>query len=228
MMSNSELFRRIERETLEIDRAVESYRDKRMEAINRQVSAEDRYVLELKEIRDLEDVDNELGKIEEEQQQVDHNIMRHLYMTLQSDSYGEGFDMDNAGAESIDEQAYLDEQEQFQHRLPRRNSIVVDLPRREPPSAEIKEGMREALFGYLDAARADELELEYEYEQSKENGDNKAAEQAGDRLFVTQKANVTALLKMIKNYHPHTSGNVWGNDPDFQTLAKQMKLYDST
>lgn len=218
----AEMFRRLDRETAGLDRTVESFRDERMAAINRQLIAIDQYEEELKDIAALEDIDDELGRLEVEQHNVDHNIMRHLFMTLQSDSYGEGFEMEDdvAGGDSTEEKAYLDEQGLKPVRKGKA-ATVVEPPRREPPSSEVKEHMREAVFGYLDAARADEDELEMEYEQLKEGG-GKAAELSAERWLITKKANATALLKMIKEYHPITSGNIWGNDPDFQSLIKRF------
>jgi len=221
--ASADMWRRMEKDVSMLDRAVDAYRDERAAALNRQLAAEDRYEQDLKSIAALEDVDHALGQMEEELQQVDHNIMRHLYVTLQSDSYGDAYDDDE---ESPEEQAYLDEQQQMAGKMRRRVStnIVVEPARREPLSAEVKQEMRVALFGYLDAARADEEELERLYEAATETGDMQATEAAAERLFSTQKANLTALLKMIKEYRPHGSGRAWGKDADFAELVREFQL----
>ena len=221
--ASADVWRRMEKDVSVLDRAVDDYRNERAAALNRQLAAEDRYERELKSIAAVEDVDHALGQMEEELQHVDHNIMRHLYYTLQSDSYGDTFD---EVSESPEDQGYLDEQQQMAAKPRRRasTSIVVESARREPPSAEVKQEMREALFGYLDAAREDEDELEKVYEAAKEAGDMRVTEAAADRLFGTQKANLTALLKMIKEYRPHSSGHAWGKDADFVELVREFRL----
>jgi hypothetical protein len=101
--------------------------------------------------------------------------------------------------------------------------MIYEPLRKEPPSTEVKFEMRTALFGFLDAARMDEVQLEEQYEQAKEEG-GKAAEIAAEKLYQTQRANVTALLKMIKEYHPSPSANVWINDPDYYKLVQELNL----
>jgi hypothetical protein len=153
--------------------------------------------------------------------------MRHLQVTLNSNSYGEGFDED--GDEYADDFAEEEDQNErigtakSDSRKKNKPVMTYEPLKKEPPSAEVKHEMRMALFGFLDAARIDEMQLEEMYERAREEG-GKAAEIAADKLFQTQKANVTALLKMIKDYHPSPSATVWINDPDFPRLAQELNL----
>jgi hypothetical protein len=217
-----QLLRQLGQQDGEIDRLLNVYRDERVSSMNRREQAEERYARELREIADLDDIDNELNRIEAEHHVVDHNIMRHLNTNYRGGGYeDEGSDPYDDGVDD-EEAAYLNEQTQGEKVRSKRPNPVVER-RHDAPSFEAKEGMREALFGYLTASRADELELEGECERLKETGGH-AAEDASDRLFATQKANATALLQMLKDYSPQTSGQVWGRDPDFAVLVKKLNL----
>ena len=220
-----QLLRQLGQKDGEIDRLLNVYRDERISSSNRREQAEERYARELQEIADLDDIDNELNRIEAEHQGVDHNIMRHLHANNRGGSYDD--DQFDDGGDDEEEQAYLDEQQQLMEseKVGRKkaNPPVVLERRHSAPSFEAKEGMREALFGYLTAAREDEIELEMECERLKEIGGH-AAEDASDRLFATQKANAVALLNMLRDYCPQTSGQVWGRDPDFAATIGRYVL----
>lgn len=154
--------------------------------------------------------------------------MRHLQITLNSNSYGEDFDTED-GDEYEDDFAEEDGRDgsvgtgKSDTKRKGKTAMSYEPLKKEPPSVEVKHEMRMALFGFLDAARVDEMQLEELYEQAKEEG-GKAAELAADKLFETQKANVTALLKMIKEYHPNPSATVWINDPDYPKLVRELNL----
>lgn len=219
--------RQLGKQDREIDRLLALYRDERVSSLNRREQAEERYARDLREIADLDDIDNELNRIESEHHVVDHNIMRHLHTNYHGGVDGNQFE----GGDDDDEGAYLSEQlqmmegEKTRHPAVKKTSNTIPIERRHPevPSFDAKNQMREALFGYLDASRADELELELECERLKEIGGH-AAEHASDQLFATQKANAATLVNMLKDYCPHTSGQLWGKDPDFAVLAKKMNL----
>ena len=89
-----------------------------------------------------------INRLAAQQHDVDHNIMRHLRRTL-SPGHFEG-DIEYDDGLEFDEQA---------QRMSPINAPVVETIRREVPSAEVKSELRVALFGFLEAARQDEMEL---------------------------------------------------------------------
>jgi hypothetical protein len=230
----SKLLSKRDDDVAEVDRLLNIFRDDRAVISGQRLAAEEKYQLAMRELSDLEDIDKELGRIEADRDAVDHNLQRHLAKSFRGsmDSFGYGDDDEDDDDDDDDEYKADDEVdvagggEQGSPPRPRQRvtqTHVVEPRHREPPSFEVKEGMREALFGYLDAARADEQALEDVYERVKEAG-GYVAEDAATKLYDLQKANATSLLKMLKDYHPRTSGAVWQSDPDFQKLAKTLNL----
>ena len=65
------------------------------------------------------------------------------------------------------------------------------------------------------------------YERAKEEG-GKVADLAAENLFETQKANLSALLRMLDGYHPRQSGNQWSRDPDYVKLLKKLNAQGSS
>ena len=81
----------------EVDRLLNIFRDDRMVSLNKRAAAEERYQLAMRELSDLEDIDKELGRIESDRADADHNLMRHLATSFRGslDSFGDDDDDDD-------------------------------------------------------------------------------------------------------------------------------------
>ena len=171
-LSPSEILRKMEREDREITRLLNIYQDERAAQMNRRSVAEERYEKELREIADLDEIDADLERIEAERHGVDHNIMRLTNTTFYSDSdeYENENDEDDEENREIDDVDANEKKKKGRKRGEPQIEVQMRTNYREPPSFEIKEGMREALFGYMEASREDERKLEMEYEGLKETG----------------------------------------------------------
>ena len=61
-----------------------------------------------------------------------------------------------------------------------------------------------------------------ELEDAKEKGDTKVVEEIASALFLLQKLNGDKLAAMIGGYKPQAISRVWGSDPDYANLARQL------
>ncbi len=59
-------------------------------------------------------------------------------------------------------------------------------------------------------------------EAAKEKGDVKLVEEISTALFLLQKLNGDKLSSMISSYKPQTISRVWGGDPDYNKLAREL------
>ena len=157
----------MEQEDREIERLLNIYHDERAGQMNRRLEAEERYEKEIREIADLDEIDADLERIEAERHGVDHNIMRLTHTTFYSDS--DEYENEEEEDDEIDEAA-KEMKKMNKKRGEPQIEVHMRTNHREPPSFEIKEGMREALFGYMEASREDERNLEKEYEMLKDTG----------------------------------------------------------
>jgi len=169
-LSPSEILRKIEYEDREISRLLNIYHDERAAQMNRRSLAEERYEKELREIADLDEIDADLERIEAERHGVDHNIMRLTNTTFYSDSDEYENDEDDEDNLEIDDVDTNEKKKKGRKRGEPQIEVQMRTNYREPPSFEMKEGMREALFGYMEASREDERRLEMEYEGLKDTG----------------------------------------------------------
>ena len=159
----------MEQDDREIERLLNIYHDERAAQMNRRSLAEEQYEKEIREIADLDKIDADLERIEAEQHGVDHNIMRLTHTTFYSDSDDNEHEEDDEDDLEIEVTA-KEMKKKNKKRSEPQFEVQMRTNHREPPSFEIKEGMREALFGYMEASREDEKKLEMEYEALKETG----------------------------------------------------------
>ena len=83
--------------------------------------------------------------MEAQQRGVDHNIIRHVNQTLSAD--------DNFDDEDYYNDEFAEDQKEFKEQKP------VLLAKKVIPNNEVKQDMRVALFGFLEASQNDEDEL---------------------------------------------------------------------
>lgn len=83
--------------------------------------------------------------METQQKEVDHNIMRHINLTIAEDGDDDGNEEDNRYDE-------YERKRTKDHKQPLPAKKIV-------PSTEVKKEMRVALFGFLEASKTDEDNL---------------------------------------------------------------------
>ena len=61
-----------------------------------------------------------------------------------------------------------------------------------------------------------------ELDDAREKNDQQLIEELSDALFLLQKLNGEKLASMIGGYKPQAISRVWGADPDYSILARQL------
>lgn len=85
--------------------------------------------------------------METQQKEVDHNIMRHINLTIAEDD-----DDDDDGNKEDNRYDEYEKKRKKDHKQPLPAKKIV-------PSTEVKKEMRVALFGFLEASKTDEDNL---------------------------------------------------------------------
>jgi len=156
---------------------------------------------------------------------VDHNVMRHLNLVKSGPEKDEYDDYENDGFDYDDENIF-DEKHQKEIEEKHR-ALGLGLIKREIPSFEQKNDLRNNMFSYLDRCRIEELQLEVEYDRLRDN-DDPEAESVAEALYSVRKRNSGGLLEMIDDYQPLAFGRAWGNDPDYINITRKLNVMMST
>ena len=166
----------------------------------------------------------EIGDIADEsipEASVDHNVMRHLHLVKtgpENDDYNE------YGDDSFD---YEDDfnptaNANYQREIEEKHKLLdLGLMKREMPSFEQKNELRNGMFDFLDKCRIEELQLEVEYDRLRDN-DDPEAESVAEALYTIRKRNTESLLEMIDDYQPLAFGKAWGNDADYIGITRKL------
>jgi len=219
--------RRLQRDSEEINRALNDFLLER-EAVNKaQASALAAYEAEVAALG----IDGSITSsaiITGGDDSVDHNVMRQMKLVNESD---EQLELDEYANESFDQ---LDEE--LKERLslvssagsPSKSKKVNPLFRLAPekapmPGFEEKAAMRMEMFSFLDNARIEEMQLEIEYERIKNEIGGPEAEIAAEQLFEVQMRNANTLKEMFVEYQPIAFGKAWGRDEDYLSMAQKLK-----
>jgi len=166
----------------------------------------------------------EIGDIAEDtipEPSVDHNVMRHLHLVK---SGPENDDYNDYGNDSFD---YEDDfqpmvDENYQKEIEEKHKLLdLGLIKREMPSFEQKNELRNSMFNYLDKCRIEELQLEVEHDRLRDN-DDPEAESVAEALYTIRKRNTEGLLEMIDDYQPIAFGKAWGNDVDYIGITRKL------
>jgi hypothetical protein len=227
---------RLERDAREIDDALSSFLSQRAEVSSQQAQALAAYEMEMLDIGDISDDEGDRAQIDGKgkgaQPRIDHNILRL------TGKEGDGT-VDLASDELDDEEFeyYRDEldDDNFGNSISNgkddRKERAPKVEIRQPiPSAEAKDRLRLNLFSMLEDNHKLEDELERQLEDIRvANKDvdsdypDKEYNKVADELFMLQKKSFIKVKKFVKDYQPHTSGNVWGLDPDYIKLTDKLK-----
>ena len=210
-MDVAEISRRLAEDSAEVTRSLDLFMSERMSALRSQERALEVYDAEMAEI-------GEGSVASSVDETVDHNLMRHLNATRVA---ALGDDFDEFEAARVDLEHSLNAQKLG----PKKEKIEFDKglePKPEMPDPETKANLRDEMFGFLDQCRMEEMRLELEYEQLRQEVGMERADAAADQLLALQKANHRKLLDMFKVYQPQSFGRAWGADPDYQKMAGDL------
>ena len=150
---------------------------------------------------------------------VDHNVMRHLNLVKSGPEKDQYDDYDNDGFDYDDNNLF---DEKYQKEIEEKHKALgLGLIKREMPSFEQKNDLRNNMFSFLDRCRIEELQLEVEYDRLRDN-DDPEAESIAEALYAVRKRNSEGLLEMIDDYQPLAFGRAWGNDADYITITRKL------
>lgn len=212
--TTSRITRQLREDAEDISRSLDAFLAERALASKKANEALALYDSEIAEIGDIaEDIIPEPS--------VDHNVMRHLHLVKsgpENDDYNEygndSFDYEDDFQPMVDENYQKEIEEK--HKL-----LDLGLMKREMPSFEQKNELRNGMFNYLDKCRIEELQLEVEYDRLRDN-DDPEAESVAEALYTVRKRNTEGLLEMIDDYQPIAFGKAWGNDVDYIGITRKL------
>jgi hypothetical protein len=209
--------RQLSLDSEDLEKSMLSYHETRKGAIQMQVTA----------LADYEDEMAAIGYVDEEyefeEEDVDHNIARHLNIDKEADD--DDWEMDG---EFEQEEGEVVPKEKFfiLEGVPKKikKPYLPEDKKIQPPSMKQKKDMREKMFSYLDEARIAEMRLELAYEAAKNDDelDMKKLDDMAEDLYVIRKKNSTALFDFMDSYQANPNGKVWGNDPDYMIMLKAL------
>jgi len=218
-LENDRVARRLKQDSEEISRALDEFLAERNAATKMQRDALENYDQEIANIGFIE------GENELEDAEVDHNVMRQMNLTKQSNERLEFNDYADEEFEAdvdADLMAQIKAIQKMSSGTKKGPPEVQLMTKKEIPGFEEKVKLRTEIFNFLDGCRIEEMQLELEYERVKEQG-GLVAEKAAETLFAVQKRNHEQLKDMFDDYQPIAFGKAWGNDPDYQLMSETLK-----
>jgi hypothetical protein len=218
----------------EITRALENFLDIREQAIGKQFEALNSYQLTMNDIDGIVPITIKRNKL-----QVDHNLLRHLGISLQPGnamaSVGVAYD-DNTNA---DENEYNDEEftqseeyhdESFEAEtskgvIPVELSIAIaaseSTSKIETRNFDEKLKLRSSVLDFMASSREKEDEMETVVAKMKEDGvDLREIDNAREALYQVKVTNADTVRKSIQGYKPVQGTKSWAKDPEYSTLLK--------
>ncbi len=216
---NDRVARRLKQDSEDISRALDEFLAERNAATKMQRDALDNYDQEIANIGVIE------GEDDMEVAEVDHNVMRHMNLTKQSNEkldFNEYADDEFEADVDADLMAQIKAIQRMSSSTKKGPPEVELMTKKEIPGFEDKVKLRTEIFNFLDGCRIEEMQLELEFERVKEQG-GLVAEKAAETLFAVQKRNHEQLKDMFDEYQPVAFGKAWGNDPDYQLMSDTLK-----